>query len=117
MASARHGRSRAGGAGPAGKAHTFKEIARIGYQSMRLRPSPSLGVGKDILIRPAGEVEPNTIGQEAKTRCREIRAPLPNEDVVEFILESMQVQHVRRRIGELRVSERLSAPIEELLLF
>src|SRR5262245_43786498 len=117
MAPARRGRPRAGRAGPTGKAYTFKEIARISYRSVRLRTSPSLGVGKDILTRPAGEVEPYPIGEEPKTRCRQIRAPLPNEDGVELLLEGMQVQLVRRRIGELRVGERLSAPIGELLLF
>src|SRR5262245_59489770 len=76
----------------------------------------NLGMGKDVLGRPAGEVEPHPVRQEAKTGRREVGAPLAHEDGVELLLERVQVQHIRRRVGELRVGQRLGAPIGELLL-
>src|SRR6516164_9821622 len=75
-----------------------------------------LGMGKDVLGGPAGEVEPYPVRQEAKTGRREFGAPLPDEDGVELFPERVQVQHVGRRVGELRVGQRLGAPIGKLLL-
>src|SRR5262249_6859641 len=76
----------------------------------------NLGMGKDVLGGPAGEVEPHPIRKEAKTGRREVRATLADEDRVELLLERVQVQHVRCRVGELRVGQRFGAPIGELLL-
>src|SRR5262247_1296868 len=76
----------------------------------------NLGMGKDVLGGPAGEVEPHPIRKEAKTGRRELGAILADEDRVELLLERVQVQHVRCRVGELRVGQRLGAPIGELLL-
>src|SRR6516225_7768485 len=75
-----------------------------------------LGMGKNVLGGPAGEVKPYPVRQEAKTGRREVRAPLAEEDDVELFLERVQVQHIGRRVGELRVGQRLGAPIGELLL-
>src|SRR5215471_2029634 len=63
----------------------------------------NLGMGKDVLGGPAGEVEPHPIRKEAKTGRREVGATLADEDRVELVLERVQVQHVRCRVGELRV--------------
>src|SRR5207302_2429057 len=75
-----------------------------------------LGMGKDVLGGPAGEVEPYPVRQKAKTGRREFGAPLADEDGVELFLERVQVQHIGRRVGELRVGQRLGAPIGKLLL-
>src|SRR5260370_17770191 len=74
------------------------------------------GRGKQLWGGPAGEVEPYPVRQEAKTGRREFGAPLSDEDGVELFLERVQVQHIGRRIGELRVGQRLGAPIGKLLL-
>src|ERR671930_1972470 len=73
-------------------------------------------MGKDVLVRPAGEVEPHPIREKAKTSRRQLGAPLTEKDGVELLLERMQVQNIGRGIGELGVAERLGAPIGELLL-
>src|SRR5215471_19220510 len=73
-------------------------------------------MGKDVLGGPAGKVKPDPVRQEAKTGRREVRAPLTDENGVELFLERVQVQHIGRRVGELRVGQRLGAPIGELLL-
>src|ERR1700730_18844122 len=73
-------------------------------------------MGKAVSAPPPGEVEPYPVGQEAKTGRREFGPPLADEDGVELFLERVQVQHIGRRVGELRVGERFGAPIGKLLL-
>ena len=73
-------------------------------------------MGEDILGRPAGKIEPRPVGQEAEAGRRELPAAFPHQHRVELLLEGMQMQHVGGGIGDLRLGERLRAPIRELLL-
>jgi hypothetical protein len=89
---------------PAGKAGLLKEIARTSYPIHTIPPGGEmLGMGKDVLGGPAGEVEPYPVRQEAKAGRRQLRAPLADENGVELFPERVQVQHIGRGVGELRV--------------
>src|SRR5262249_54517770 len=79
-------------------------------------PTQGLGMGENILGRPAGKIEPDPVGQEAKAGFGELPAPFAGEDGVELLPQGVQVQDIGRRIGELRLGEGLGAPIGELLL-
>src|SRR5215475_16098676 len=81
-----------------------------------VNPHYSLRMGKDVLGSPAREVESRPFGQEAETGGREILPPLACQQRVELLLKGVQVEHVRGRIGHLRIAQDLGAPIGELLL-
>ena len=66
---------------------------------------------KNILGCPAGEIEPGTIGQEAETRSRQIRTAFTRKHNVEFFLQGVQTQDVRRSIRYLRVAEIFGDPV------
>src|SRR5262249_24793654 len=95
----------------------------LGFASTRLpqpdatpnpRPQKHSGMGKDILRRPAREVEPHPIRQEAEAGIRQRSAPLPRQHGVELGLQRVQMQDVRGRIGDLRIGELARAPIGKL---
>src|SRR5712692_2832880 len=80
------------------------------------RGTPGSRMGEDVLGRPAGQVQPHPVGEEAEAGRRQFPAPLARQHGVEPLLQGVQMQHVGSRIGYLGIAERLGAPIGELLL-
>src|SRR5437016_9317038 len=74
------------------------------------------GMGKYVLLGPAGEVEPDPVGQEAVAGGRQRLAPLAGQHAVQLGLERVQVQHVGGGIGDLGLGEVGRTPVGELLL-
>src|SRR5215475_1981110 len=71
---------------------------------------------KYVLRGPACEVEAHPIGQEPEAGLRQAGPALTRQHAVELGLQRMQMQHIRSRIGDLRVRELRRAPVGELLL-
>ena len=69
-----------------------------------------------VLLGPARQIEPDPVRQEPETRLREIGAALASQHRIELFLERMQVKHVGRCVGDLRIGQLGGAPIGELLL-
>src|SRR5918996_561645 len=79
------------------------------------RPKPS-GMVENVVAGPAGDVEPDPIGQKPEAGGRQLATPFAREHGLELVLERMQMQHVGRRIGKLGVGQRGGAPVRALLL-
>jgi len=71
---------------------------------------------KDVLLRPAGKIKQNPMGQEIKTGAGEFLTTLAGKHLVEAPSQSMKVQYVRRGIPELLFAEVHCPPIRTLLL-
>ena len=68
-------------------------------------------MSEDIFSRPSGKVESNAIRQEPETRSREFRSPFPHQHAIKLGLERVQMQHIGRRIIDLRFRQLLGAPV------
>ena len=73
-------------------------------------------MGEYVLAGKAGEIEPHPIGQEPEAGRGQRSTPFAGQHGVEPLLERMQIDHVGRGIGNLRVSQVRGAPIGRLLL-
>ena len=73
-------------------------------------------MGEYVLLGKAGEIQPHPIGQEAETGGGQLLAPFARQHGVEPLLERMQIEHVGRGIGNLRVGQFGRAPVRRLLL-
>src|SRR5271170_384684 len=73
-------------------------------------------VGENVRFLEAGQIQPNSIGQIQEGGARQPVATLAREHRVELFAQSMQEEHVGGGIGELRLAERLRAPVRRLLL-
>ena len=73
-------------------------------------------VGEDVHRGEAGEIEPRPLRQIGEGGARQPVAPLAREHRVELLAQRVQMQHVGGGVGELRVAERLRAPVGRLLL-
>mgnify|MGYP001797807136 CR=1 FL=1 len=70
---------------------------------------------KDILGRPAGQIQTRPIGQEAETGGRQFGAALARQHHVQPFAQRMQVPHGGRRLGHLRVGQRFRPPLGGVL--
>src|SRR3954470_9063373 len=77
---------------------------------------PALGMGENILRRPAGEVQPYPVGEKAKASGREVGATLAREHGVEPFLQGMEMQDVGCGVSDLRIGQLIGTPIGGLLL-
>src|SRR5258706_7939823 len=73
-------------------------------------------MGKYVLGRPAGQVEPGPVRQEPEAGRGKLAPALPGQHDVELVLQAVEVEHVGRRIGKLGVAEGVGAPVGRLLL-
>ena len=71
---------------------------------------------KNVLGRPAGEIEPGAVGQKAETGRRQISTAFTRKHDIQLFLQGMQMQDVGCRIGHLRITKFFGAPVGELLL-
>src|SRR5436190_19419821 len=70
---------------------------------------------EDILLAPAGEVEPGAGGQEAEAGGGEFGTALAGEPRSEALLERVQMEDVGGGVGELRLAQRVGGPVGTLL--
>src|SRR5712671_3530857 len=71
---------------------------------------------KNVFGIPALQIEPGPGRQEFETGLRQRGAALTREHGIEAFAQGMQMQHVRGRIGQLRLAQGLRTPIARLLL-
>jgi hypothetical protein len=74
-------------------------------------------VRKDVLLRPAGNIEQRARRKEIEAGLRKRGPALALEPFVELVLEGMEIADVARSIFALRLAELGGAPIAGLLLF
>src|SRR5208283_1125636 len=75
-----------------------------------------LRMRKNVGFGPAGQIELGARRKEGEALRRERRAAFAGEHRVESRLELVQIEHVRRGIGELRLGELFRSPVRRLLL-
>ena len=73
-------------------------------------------MGENVLLRPARQVEPGPVGQEAETGLRQFGAAFPRQQDVQLLLQRVQMEHVGGRIGHLRLGQLPRRPNRRLLL-
>ena len=73
-------------------------------------------MGKNILARETGEVEPDPIRQEAKAGLRQLFAAFAGEHDIEALFERMEMDDIGGRVGNLCFAQFWRAPIGGLLL-
>ena len=66
---------------------------------------------KDVFHRPAGQIQPDPIGQKAEAGFRQVPPSFTQEHDVKLIPQGMQVQDVGRRLGDLGVGELARTPV------
>src|ERR1700737_5314830 len=71
---------------------------------------------KNVLGVPALQIELCPRRQKFEARLRQRQAALAREHGIEAFAQGMQMQHVRRSIGQLRLAQDLRAPVARLLL-
>jgi hypothetical protein len=59
-------------------------------------------MGKNILARETGEVEPDPIGEEAKAGLRQLFPAFAGEHDIEPLFERMEMDDIGGRVGNLR---------------
>ena len=64
-------------------------------------------MGKDVLGRPAAEIETRAVGQETETGGGQFIAALARQHHVQFFAQRMEMQHIGRGIGDLRIGQRV----------
>ena len=72
---------------------------------------------KNVLLGPAGQVEGSPHRQEIEAGLRQLRPSFARQHAVEPGLQLVQMHHVGRGVGELRIGELFSAPVRALLGF
>ena len=72
---------------------------------------------ENVFIRPAGEIEFGSVGQEIETGLGQFAAPLARQPALQDFTQAMQVKHVGGGIAELIGAEVRGAPIRLLLFF
>src|SRR5215469_12798447 len=71
----------------------------------------ALRMGKNILVRETGEVEPDPVGEEAKAGLRQLFAAFAREHDIEPLFERMEMEDIGGRIGNLRFAQFRRTPI------
>src|SRR5438270_182937 len=84
--------------------------------TIRSRVRASAIVREYVLLRPTGEVEQSTGGQEVEAGLGKRGAILASQPLVELVLELVEKAHVTGSIVALRVAELVGAPVAGLLL-
>ena len=77
------------------------------------RPS---GMGEDVDLGPAQEIEARAGRQEVEAGLGQLGAALAGQHRVEPVLQGMQVQHVGGRVIDLGLAQGVGAPVGGLLL-
>jgi hypothetical protein len=71
---------------------------------------------KYVFLGPSGQIQPGPRRQKLETGRGEFLAALPRQHHVELGLERVQIEHVVGRVGDLRLGQRIGAPVGGLLL-
>src|SRR5699024_2012100 len=89
--------------------------ARARSESVACSASCRGSVGKDVLLGPAGEIQPRAFGQEAETGFGQVQSPLPDQARCQRLSDLVQVENVRSSIFHLRLAQLGRAPVARLL--
>ena len=76
-------------------------MARLRLLFQALNRLEALRMGKNILARETGEVEPDPIRQEAKAGLRQLFAAFAGEHDIEALFERMEMDDIGGRVGNL----------------
>ncbi len=82
---------------------------------MRLRKR-RLKNGRRCLLPASGKIEADACRQEGEAGGGDFAALLAGEQHLELLLQGVEMQDVGRRVGDLRLGQRLGRPVRTLLL-